>query len=466
MVNAPLVTPKVDLVILTRHVGPLHPEVERGFRDQRAVQLVVHRVAGSACADDQNRWDAIARARNEGKLRGSCPWLMFLDDDVVLEPRCIATLLDELGRRPAYAALAADYLGERRLGEIARHVSMGATLFRREALEQLRFTWRDKKCECQCCCDDLRRLHWGIDYCPSAKARHLPKAEIGENMAASQNVGDKSIVTCMCVTRGRVRMLHRSIQCFLNQTYCDRELVVVYESDDEATRHFLADLCETSIYPVEVPAVPRLTLGSLRNIALQAGTGKYVAQWDDDDWCSPARLAEQMIAIRETGKRGCLLARWTLYDCLTKRAYVSNVRPWEGSIVVERAIVPPYPDLAKREDTPVVGELIRRGQIILLDRPELYIYMHHGMNTWDRHHWEQILRCSQPLGKETSGQVTALLGFCGDEIKNRFTVARWGDTPICEACRSMLFMETTAHSMRRHSTANRSRLKRQRDIGD
>ena len=121
-----LVTPNVDLVILTRHLGPLHPEVERGFRNQGAVHLVVHRVAGSSRSDDRCRWDAIARARNEGKLRGTAPWLMFLDDDVVLAPQCISTLVDELGRRPAFAALAADYLGERRIGEIARHVSMGA----------------------------------------------------------------------------------------------------------------------------------------------------------------------------------------------------------------------------------------------------------------------------------------------------------------------------------------------------
>ena len=204
-------------------------------------------------------------------------------------------------------------------------------------------------------------------------------------------------------------MLHRAIQCFLNQTYRDRELVVVYQSDDEATRQLLAELREPSVCPVEVPAVPRLKLGSLRNIARQAGNGKYVAQWDDDDWHSPTRLTEQMAAIRETGTRGCLLARVTLYDGPSKRAYVSNKRPWEQSMVVERAILPPYPDVAKREDTPVVDELIRQGQQILLDRPELYIYTYHGKNTWDRRHWEHFLRSSQPLGEKSSRLLTALL---------------------------------------------------------
>jgi Glycosyl transferase family 2 len=401
------VTPIVDLVILTRDVGPLDLEVERGFCGQRDVGLIVHRVIGCTDPRDRCRWDAIARARNEGRLRGTTPWLMFLDDDVVLEPQCIATLVVELNRRPAYAALAAEYLGERRAGRIARHVSMGATLFRRQVLKRLHFTSRHNKCECQCCCDDLRRLHWGIDYCDDAIARHLPKSENSGNSFVQHHGHDNTIVTCLCVTRGRVPMLRRAIQCYLNQTYPDRELVVVYESDDTATRQLLADLRDSSIYPIEVPAVPRLKLGSLRNIARQAGTGRYVAQWDDDDWYSPERLAEQMRAIRETRKPGCLLARWTMYECESKHAYISNVRPWEGSIVVERAFLSPYPDVSRSEDTAVVGELMRRCQLTMLDRPELYVYTHHGANTWDRQHWEQFR--SQPLGKEVDATLTELL---------------------------------------------------------
>jgi hypothetical protein len=177
------VKPHVDLVVLMRCAGPLRPEVERGIIRQHEVELIVHRVVGKVSADDRCRWDAIARARNEGKLKGRTPWLMFLDDDVELSPGCVAALLSEIGRRPMYGGLAADYLGQRRQGQVARHVSMGATLFRREALEQVRFTWCGKRCECQCCCDDLRRSHWAIDYCSSAKAIHLPKAKLTKTSA-------------------------------------------------------------------------------------------------------------------------------------------------------------------------------------------------------------------------------------------------------------------------------------------
>lgn len=165
--------PVIDLVVLTRDPRPLHPEVERGIREQHGVQLNVHRVVGSSSAADHCRWDAIARARNAGKSMGNSGWLMFLDDDVVLDPLCVRELFGELTRRPGYAALAADYLGEAESNQIARHVSMGATLFRRAVLSRINFRWRESKCECQCCCDDLRRLRWGIDYLETAQARHL-----------------------------------------------------------------------------------------------------------------------------------------------------------------------------------------------------------------------------------------------------------------------------------------------------
>ena len=166
--------PTIDLVLLTCRPGPLQPEVEHGLHAQQEVQLQFHRVVGSTRPNDSCRYETIARARNEGKLCGSA-WLIFVDDDVVLEPRCTATLAAELSRRPVFAALGADYLGEHRNWKIAPHVSMGATLFRRAALDEIRFRWEEKRCECQCCCDDLRRSRWGIDYCQAPRRGIFPR---------------------------------------------------------------------------------------------------------------------------------------------------------------------------------------------------------------------------------------------------------------------------------------------------
>jgi Glycosyl transferase family 2 len=407
------VTTIVDLVILSRDAGPLHPEVERGIRLQHAVQMVVHREVGLALPGDRSRCDAIARARNQGRTRGTAEWLMFLDDDVVLDANCVSTLVGELRCRPVYAALAADYLGERVVGRASRHVAMGATLFRRAALRQVRFAARGNRCECQCCCDDLRSRRWGIDYCETAAARHLPRREADTSRAVSQPI-DQPLVTCLCVTSGRVELLKRAVQCFLDQTYPRREMVVVHGPADVATRRYLATVQEPSILRILVPDFSRRSLGALRNIARRTGSGSYVATWDDDDWSHPSRLEEQLAIIRETGMQGSVLKRLIMYDYLTKRAYVSCERPWENSAVVERSSFPEYPNVAKGEDTAVLFPLIRDGKLARLDRPDLYIYTFHGANTWNRQRWQRMVRLSHPIDPKCREQIAERLGFAAD----------------------------------------------------
>ncbi|HWE40650.1 MAG TPA: glycosyltransferase [Isosphaeraceae bacterium] len=171
----------VDVILIRRDDSPPPAAVARALAAQRGVRPRLHRVVGAPRPDEPNRWATIARARNAGRRLGSSPWAFFLDDDVVLEPDCLATLVDGLRRRPEFAALAADYLGEsRRDGFVAddvaipRHVAAGAILFRREVLAFVPFRWQVDKCECQCCCDDLRRAGFGIGYLRGAGARHEP----------------------------------------------------------------------------------------------------------------------------------------------------------------------------------------------------------------------------------------------------------------------------------------------------
>jgi hypothetical protein len=95
---------------------------------------------------------------------------------VILDPGCVRRLADGLRARPGFAALGADYLGESTAhgawSRPDRHIAMGATLFRRAALSQIRFRAEPNKCECLCCCDDLRRLGLAIAYLPEALAWH------------------------------------------------------------------------------------------------------------------------------------------------------------------------------------------------------------------------------------------------------------------------------------------------------
>ncbi len=142
---------------------------------------------------------------------------------------------------------------------------------------------------------------------------------------------------------------------------------------------------------IEVPDSPRKALGTLRNLAVSAARGRYVCQWDDDDWYHPDRLSEQLAAIRESGRPACVLSRWTCVDAESHRAYISPHRAWEGSLLVEREQMVAYPDLAHGEDTVAIDLLAERQKLCMLDRPDLYLYTFHNANTWGRSHWTRLL---------------------------------------------------------------------------
>ncbi len=168
----------IDLLFLSRDLSPPRRDVWESIRTQQGVTLRVIRITGPPRPSDRNRFETIARARNSAKRSASTPFVMLLDDDVVLGSGCVARLAEGLARRPEFAALAADTTGSMEQGwdhwDYPRHVGMAAVLFRRERLEALTFRWEPSKCECRCCCDDLHHAGYAIGYLPGAEAWHRP----------------------------------------------------------------------------------------------------------------------------------------------------------------------------------------------------------------------------------------------------------------------------------------------------
>ena len=137
-----------------------------------------------------------------------------------------------------------------------------------------------------------------------------------------------------------------------------------------------------------------------------------MCQWDDDDWYDPERLAIQMERIQATGKEACVLSRWVVFDATTGAAYLSNRRLWEGSILCRREILleKPYPLVSKGEDTTVIRQLYDRDLLeVIDDEPEIYVYVYHGDNTWEKDHFQQIFDQSTKLGTDVQTQIRALL---------------------------------------------------------
>ncbi|WP_442509883.1 glycosyltransferase [Novipirellula sp. SH528] len=170
--------PTVDVLMLCRPHSNPKPEVIEAIKHQNNVHVRLHIGIGWPDRSDRNRWQTIARARNQIKQRASADWVMFVDDDVILDPQCISTLVKRLEISPTLGAVAADYDLENQTSNSAGHVGMGASLFRGKVLEAVQFRSTANQCECACCCEDLRRQGIGITYCRIAGATHLDKSRM------------------------------------------------------------------------------------------------------------------------------------------------------------------------------------------------------------------------------------------------------------------------------------------------
>lgn len=258
----------------------------------------MYRVIGGPRVSDVNRHQTIARARNRALGLGDSPWVLFLDDDVVLAPDCVAALVDGLRRRPLeWGALAADYIGQSGGRSRVGHVSMGATLFRREVLSSIRFRWEAGRCECRCCCEDLARRGLRIGYLPTARARHLTggDTECRPHRRADSGVG-VPVGSPHILTAVDWYHFERFKQLFLRTLIATRNSapvsVVAYGLAPSELRVLAAEKIVADV--VERPANGRSPgvrrLHDFQALLARWKSGDVVACWDAGDVMFQARL--------------------------------------------------------------------------------------------------------------------------------------------------------------------------------
>jgi len=200
------------------------------------------------------------------------------------------------------------------------------------------------------------------------------------------------LISCLCVTENRVPFLSKAVSLFFGQSYPNKELLIVFPSDDLDTSRFL-ETCDHPVIPVPFENHPPLSLGAKRNMAIAKSGGKYFCVWDDDDWHHPERLMVQFNALLNSKAKSSVLSRIFLYDQVTGKSYLSGKRQaWEGTLLCEKAVISSslmYADLEKAEDSALLAALLKHNLEAAIDTPELYIYIYHGHNTWHRQHWEK-----------------------------------------------------------------------------
>lgn len=223
------------------------------------------------------------------------------------------------------------------------------------------------------------------------------------------------LISCICITRERPKLLNRAIRCFHGQTYPNKELIILYEDDDLVTNDFLATQSVEAFQNIQTIKVHRSHdqhLGQLRNLAIQRASGTYICQWDDDDWYHPERLQYQYRLLIENNAEACVLSREIIFDVHTGNAYLSCRRNWEGSLLCnkEKALAHPYTNLVKGEDTPAIEGLRQNGHLYTdTGVTPYYVYVHHGANTWDYIHFQDFFAFSKIFPEELSTLIATII---------------------------------------------------------
>lgn len=241
----------------------------------------------------------------------------------------------------------------------------------------------------------------------------------GRNVATGQvevdphrcwEAGGVPLVSCLMVTRDRPRLAARAVECFLAQSYPNRELIVVDGGESDELKQGIDAICYPPIKLHRQQQGAR-SVGELRNLAVEKSAGQYLCSWDDDDLHDPDRLSVQMAVTTALGAQACFLSRLQLWWPARRALAVSTRRMWEGTMICRKDTMAAYPHLHRGEDPPVAYRLWRTSRVVLLDEPRLYTYVFHGANTIGEAQFAQhCAAATQEWTGDAYGQRLAVLG--------------------------------------------------------
>lgn len=193
---------------------------------------------------------------------------------------------------------------------------------------------------------------------------------------------DLPLISCVMLTYNRLGYAKEAIQCFLNQTYTNKELVIV----NNGTKEYIAELTKYingNNAIKHITAEPKLTIGHYRNIGLKESTGKYIAVWDDDDLFSNDRLMYQYSLIVNSNVDAVMMMHYISFDLTTgDKEAVCMSSGLDGTILYKKPINVWYDPCSRGEDTAFVSKLSTEKYDILVVKndPDMYTYRLHGGN--------------------------------------------------------------------------------------
>jgi glycosyltransferase involved in cell wall biosynthesis len=208
------------------------------------------------------------------------------------------------------------------------------------------------------------------------------------------NTAEFPLISCLMVTGNRKALAARAIACFRNQTWPNKELVIIDDGTEDLSSLFVG--IEDQVQYIRLEKRPENVLGMLRNKSLDAARGVFLAQWDDDDWYHPDRLKIQAEVLMQGNDACCLHGTLMhlddeVFGSLPYVGYLKNGVP--GSIMHRNSKTIRYPEIRRAEDTYYLNEWRKRRYVMLgREHSDKFIRCFHGSNTWEKAHFRRRIR--------------------------------------------------------------------------
>jgi glycosyltransferase involved in cell wall biosynthesis len=211
----------------------------------------------------------------------------------------------------------------------------------------------------------------------------------------------------MVTANDRLDCFKRSFQCYIDQIYPNKELVIVNEGSKEYQNQIEKHVSERNDVKL-VFLKGWYSLGSLRNISIALCNGDLFVQWDDDDFNSPERLSVQFNHLSKSQAKVCYLSEQLHYYFDTKQLFWESWAKFCSGGHKKYSLIPGTGMAWKKEfgvRYPSAGEWCSAGEdsvlayklcdneddvFLLAEYGHMQMYSFHGKNVWDSEHHLKI----------------------------------------------------------------------------
>lgn len=207
------------------------------------------------------------------------------------------------------------------------------------------------------------------------------------------------LVSCLMLTYNRYELFKRSFRAFSNQTYPNRELIIVDSGEKEykeKINNYLKNHQDINVKHIEVE---KSSIGVLRNHFFEHANGDFLIVWDDDDIHHHSRIYKQISICLKSNIDGTILRNFTaVYE--GKDYKCSILSGLDGTVLFKNPIGKiKYPDKNQGEDTDLIKLLKGSGQFIAIidEFYDLYKYTFHSGNTVNDNHFKQMIENNKGL---------------------------------------------------------------------